>query len=177
MTGWLLPGRRESADSRGQRPPPAPGRAAPGGRKWGGERGAAASQLSLLSPEGMSADFLKSDPGRPSAARPSPGPAPPGTPGGASGLTWGAGVKSSSAYPQRPRGAEKEGVLEAIKLTFSPGVLRPNPSCLSFSICKQAWEVIFYTGRRQSPLPPNTVSRGPSWPHLFQPSSCLSLPC
>ncbi|XP_037067452.1 translation initiation factor IF-2-like [Peromyscus leucopus] len=47
----------------------------------------------------MSADFLKSDPGRPPAARPSPGPAPPGTPGGAPGLTWGAGVKSSSASP------------------------------------------------------------------------------
>ena len=36
----------------------------------GGGRGAAPSQLSLLSPEGMSADFLKPDPGRPPARPP-----------------------------------------------------------------------------------------------------------
>lgn len=60
----------DSRPGRPQRPPPAaPGQAAPGGRKWGGAR-AAPSQLSLLSPEGMSADFLKPDPGRPPARPP-----------------------------------------------------------------------------------------------------------
>lgn len=71
--GRRFPDARPAADSRPGRPqrpaPAAPGRAAPGGRKWGG-RGAAPSQLSLLSPEGMSADFLKPDPGRPPALPP-----------------------------------------------------------------------------------------------------------
>lgn len=43
-------------------PPPA---GPPRGVGSRGGRGAAPSQLSLLSPEGMSADFLKPDPGRP----------------------------------------------------------------------------------------------------------------
>lgn len=86
-------------------PPPA---GPPRGVGSGGGRGAAPSQLSLLSPEGMSADFLKPDPGRPPALRPSPGPAPSGTAGGARGLTWGARVKSSfRSRPQRPRRAER----------------------------------------------------------------------
>lgn len=53
----------------GSAPPPATPTGPPQGVGSGGG-GAAPSQLSLLSPEGMSADFLKSDPGRPPALPP-----------------------------------------------------------------------------------------------------------
>lgn len=104
--------------ARPPRPPTPP--AAPGGRKWGGARGAAPSQLSLLSPEGMLADFLKPDPGRPPARLP---------------LTWtcslGNGRRGAGAHlggrgqvllplpPQAASCSGKGGEWEAIKPSHS----------------------------------------------------------
>lgn len=125
--GRRFPDSRPASDSRPgrpQRPPPAPTAppppAAPGGRKWGGGRGAAPSQLSLLSPEGMSADFLKPDPGRPPARLP---------------LTWtcslGNGRRGAGAHlggrgqvllplpPQAASCSGKGGEWEAIKPSHS----------------------------------------------------------
>lgn len=126
VRGPPLPGRHPPAapliHAQGPTPllHPRPRRAAPGGRKWrwGGERprrGAAPSQLSLLSPGGMSADFLKPDPCRPPARPPFTWTDSLGSsPGGVRGLTWGAGVKSSFRcplpLPQWPREAERRRV-------------------------------------------------------------------
>lgn len=102
----------------------------------GGGRGAAPSQLSLLSPEGMSADFLKSDPGRPPALPP---------------LTWTCslgthrrgewahlGGRGQFLLPLRPPAAAWSRKRGAGNLTFSllSGDLgqRSNPSCLSFPL-------------------------------------------
>lgn len=99
----------DSRPGRPQRLPASrPGRAAPGGRKWRGGRGAAPSQLSLLSPEGMSADFLKPDPGRPPARPPLTWTSSPGKGRRGAGAHLGAGVKSSfRSRPRRPFAAEK----------------------------------------------------------------------
>lgn len=114
------PGGPQRPTSAPRTPPPAAPAGPPRGVGSGGGRGAAPSQLSLLSPEGMSADFLKPDPGRPPARRPSPGPAPSGMAGGARGLTWGARVKSSfRSRPRRPLAAERGGGWEAIKPSHS----------------------------------------------------------
>lgn len=80
----------------------------PRGVGSGGGRGAAPSQLSLLSPEGMSADFLKPDPGRPPARPPLTWTSSPGKGRRGAGAHLGAGVKSSfRSRPRRPFAAEK----------------------------------------------------------------------
>lgn len=81
----------------------------------GGGRGAAPSQLSLLSPEGMSADFLKSDPGRPPALPPLTWTRSLGNHGrGEWAHLGGRGQVLLPLQPPQPRGAER-GATAAIK--------------------------------------------------------------
>lgn len=116
----------------------------------------------------MSADFLKSDPGRPPAARPSPGPAPPGTPGGASGLTWGAGVKSSSAYPQRPGGAEKEGGAGSHQTYFQLWDALTQPLMPQFLYLQTSMGRPFlHWTMTHTHTHTHKVSRGPCGPQFF----------
>lgn len=113
----------------------------------GGGRGAAPSQLSLLSPEGMSADFLKSDPGRPPALPPLTWTCSLGNDG--RGEWAHLGGRGQFLLPLRPPAASWSRKRGDGNQTFSllSGDLgqRSNPSCLSFPLRRTRVYFFFFS--------------------------------
>lgn len=128
----------------------------------GGGRGAAPSQLSLLSPEGMSADFLKSDPGRPPALPP---------------LTWTRslgnhgrgewahlGGRGQVLLPLRPPAASwsrkgGDGGNQTFSLLSGDLSQRSSPSCLSFPFRRTRVYFFFFRSRRRLASPTHVHPR------------------